>query len=48
MDTKEKIIKEYEKVELVEVRPSYAVIARKLGVSKSYVFQVVKEYLERV
>ena len=45
MTNKEKIIKEYEKVKMVEVRSSYAKIAQIVGVSKAYVFQTVKDYL---
>ena len=40
---KQQVIKEYEKVKTVH--PSYGEIARKLTVSKSYVYQVIQTYL---
>jgi len=40
---KEEVIKEYEKVK--QVHPSYGEIAKILGVSKSYVYQVIQTYL---
>lgn len=42
MTNKDKIIKEWSKVKLVH--PSYGSIAKKVGVSKSYVYLIVKEY----
>lgn len=44
MDKKEQIIREWEKVE--PRHPSMSRIAKKVGVSKGYVHQVVKEYTE--
>lgn len=42
MDTKQIIIKEYGKLRMVH--PTYGEIAKKIGVSKTYVYQVIKDY----
>lgn len=43
MDTKQQIIKEYEKVKTVH--PSYGEIAKIVHVSKTYVYQTIKDYM---
>jgi len=45
MTKKDKIIELYE--QKILVHPSYSEIARKVGVFKSYVWKVLKEYKER-
>ena len=44
MTKKQQIIKEYNKVEVIKKHPSYGVIAKKLKVSKTYVWDVIKEW----
>jgi RNA polymerase subunit RPABC4/transcription elongation factor Spt4 len=41
---KQKIIDEWQKK--IVVHPSYGSIAKKVGVDKSYVFRIIKEYLK--
>ena len=47
MTKKEQIIKEYNKVKLVEVRPSYGTIAKKAKCTKAYAWDVVQDYLKQ-
>lgn len=42
--TKQKIIDSWLKTKTVRVRPSYAELAKKYGVTKAYCFQVVTEF----
>lgn len=44
MNTKQKIIKEWRKVKLVH--PSYGSIAKKVGVTKAYVYRIIKQLNE--
>jgi len=46
MTKKERIIKEYNKVELITKHPTYSQIAKKAKCTKAYAWDIVQKYLK--